>query len=58
MIFIKEFKPKKIKKCDTAESRKRFLNKKNKNLNFLLEERFLWMKKYIKNKKKIIELGS
>ena len=58
MIFIKEFKPKKIKKCDTAESRRRFLNKKNKNLNFLLEERFLWMKKYIKNKKNIIELGS
>ncbi len=58
MIFIKEFKPKKIKKCDTEESRRRFLNKKNKNLNFLLGERFLWMKKYIKSKKKIIELGS
>jgi len=58
MIFIKEFKPKKIKKCDTEESRKRFLNKKNKNLNFLLEERFLWMKRYLKNKNKIIELGS
>ncbi len=58
MIFIKEFKPKKIKKCDTEESRKRFLNKENKNLNFLLEERFLWMKKYLKNKNKIIELGS
>ncbi len=58
MIFSKEFNPKKIKKCDIAESRKRFKNKKNKNLRFLLEKRFLWMNKYIKNKKKIIELGS
>jgi len=52
MIFSKEFNPKKIKKCDIAESRKRFKNKKNKNLRFLLEKRFLWMNKYIKNKKK------
>ena len=58
MIFSKEFNPKKIKKCDIAESRKRFKNKKNKNLRFLLEKRFLWMNKYIKNKNKIIELGS
>jgi len=58
MIFSKEFKPSKSKKCDIAESRKRFKNNKNKNLRFLLEKRFLWMNKYIKNKKYIIELGS
>jgi len=58
MIFLKEFKPKKIKKCDISESRKRFKNQRNKNLIFLLEKRFLWMKSFIKNKKNIIELGS
>ena len=58
MIFPKEFKPKKIKKCDISESRKRFKNRKNKNLIFLLEKRFLWMRPFIKNRKNIIELGS
>ena len=58
MIFIKEFKPRKKKKCNILESRKRFKDKKNKNLRFLLEKRFFWMKKFIKNNKTIIELGS
>ena len=58
MLFPKEFNPKKIKKCDISESRKRFKNKRNKNVRFLLEKRFLWMKKYIDGKKNIIELGS
>ena len=58
MIFPKEFNPKKIKKCDISDSRKRFKNKRNKNVRFLLEKRFLWMKKYIDGKKNIIELGS
>lgn len=58
MIFSKEFIPKKIKKFNILESRKRFKNKKNKNLRFLMEKRFLWMKKFTKNKKNIIELGS
>ena len=58
MLFIKEFKPKKIKNSNIKESRKRFKDKNNKNLRFLLEERFLWMKKYLSNKKNIIELGS
>ena len=58
MIFLKEFRPKKIKRCDIAESRRRFMSKKNYNLRYLLEKRFFWMKKYIKNKKNIIELGS
>ena len=30
----------------------------NKNLIYLLNKRFSWMKKYIKRKKIIIELGS
>ena len=58
MIFLKEFNPKKIKKCNIAESRRRFKNKKNTNLRFLLEDRLLWMKKFIRGKKNIIELGS
>ena len=58
MIFSKEFIPKKIKKFNILESRERFKNKKNKNLRMLMEKRFFWMKKYIKGKKNIIELGS
>ena len=58
MIFIKEFNPKKIKNCNINESRKRFKSKKNNNIRFLLEKRFLWMKKFINGKKNIIELGS
>jgi len=58
MIFLREFIPTKIKECNIPESRRRFKNKKNKNLRFLMEKRFLWMEKYIKNKKNIIEVGS
>jgi len=58
MIFIKEFNPNKVKECNIPESRKRFKNKKNKNVRFLLQKRFFWMKKFLKNKKIIIELGS
>ena len=58
MIFLKEFYPKRIKKCSTLKSRKKFLNKKNKNSIFLLEQRFFWMKRFLKNKATIIELGS
>ncbi len=58
MIFFKEYNAKKIKDGDISKSRDRFKNKKNKNLIFLLENRFLWMKKFINNKKNIIELGS
>jgi SAM-dependent methyltransferase len=58
MFFPKKFNPKKIKVCNTKESRKRFKSSKNKNLRFLLEKRFLWMKNYLKGKKNIVELGS
>ena len=57
MIFPKEFYPKRIKNCSIHKSRKKFKNKRNKNTIFLLEERFFWMKKYLKQKKIIIELG-
>ncbi len=57
MIFPKEFYPKRIKNCSIHKSRKKFKNKKNKNTIFLLEERLFWMKKYLKQKKIIIELG-
>ena len=58
MIFPDEFTPKKLKNFNIYKSRKRFMNKKNNNLIFLLKKRFIWMKKYIKNKKNIYELGS
>ena len=34
------------------------MSSQNSNLIYLLEKRFLWMKKYIKGKKTIVELGS
>ncbi len=58
MIFPKEFYPQIVKECSILNSRKKFKNKKNKNVHFLLEKRFLWMKNYIKNKKNIFELGA
>ncbi len=57
MIFPKEFYPKRIKDCSIHKSRKKFKSKKNKNTFFLLQERFSWMKNYLKEKKIIIELG-
>ena len=58
MFFAKEFNPKRIKKCDTYKSRSKIIKDTNKNLIYLFEKRFIWMKKFIKNKKNIIELGS
>ncbi len=57
MIFSKEFYPKRVKDCSIQKSRKKFKNQKNKNTFFLLQERFSWMKNYLKGKKIIIELG-
>ena len=51
MILPKEFYPKRIKDCSIHKSRIKFKNKKNKNTIYLLEERFFWMKKYLKGKK-------
>ena len=58
MLFLKEYKSKKIKNENLNKSRKKVFNSKNLNLEFLLNKRFGWMKNYIKNKKNIIELGS
>jgi SAM-dependent methyltransferase len=46
-----------IKNLSPSEADIKF-NRKNKNLYFLLSKRFGWMKKYIKNKRIIIEIGS
>ena len=46
-----------IKNLSPCEANIKF-NKKNKNLYFLLLKRFGWMKKHIRNKKIVIELGS
>lgn len=57
-MFLSEYKPKKIKKDNVLSSRNKIFNSDNKNLNFLLNKRFKWIEKYLKNKKIIIELGS
>ena len=58
MIFIQEYKAKKIKAPNIYENRSRILSSKNSNLIYLLNKRFAWMKKYLRGKKHIIELGS
>lgn len=58
MIFIQEYKAKKIKTPNIYENRSRILSSKNSNLIYLLNKRFAWMKKYLRGKKHIIELGS
>ena len=58
MFFIKEYNAKKIKEPDNFNNRKRILSSKNKNLIYLLNKRFGWMKKYISKKKVVVELGS
>ncbi len=50
-MFFKEYNAKKVKEGDISKSREKFKNKKNKNLIFLLENRFFWMKEFIGNKK-------
>jgi hypothetical protein len=45
------------KKINLKNSREKFF-KDNKNFIFLITKRFNWMKKYIKNKNTIIEVGS
>ena len=57
MLFLKEYRPTKIKKDNIYQSRNKILKSNNTNLEFLLKKRFLWMEKHITNKKKIIELG-
>ena len=52
MINLNYFRPKNQKKFNLAKSREKFKKRKSKNLKFLLEKRYLWMKKYLDNKKK------
>ena len=58
MFFLKEYKAKKVKAPDNFSNRGRIMSSKNKNLIYLLNKRFSWMKKYLKGKKIIVELGS
>ena len=44
--------------ADVENAVKEFSLKKNKNLDFLLEKRFLWMKNFIKNNDKGVEVGA
>ena len=58
MFLKKKYISKSIKNPNIFENRKKILNSNNPNLIYLLNKRFKWMNKYIKNKKIIIELGS
>ena len=59
MFSLNEFiNPKLKKKSDPYKERLKIFSDKNKNLRFLLENRFLWMRPLLKNKKEIIEVGS
>jgi len=58
MLFLREYKSKKIKDENLYSSRHKIFNSKNPNLEALLEFRFSWMKRFVKNKRHIIELGS
>ena len=53
MFFAKEFNPRRIKKCNAYKSRLKIIKNTNNNLRYLLEKRFFWMSKFIKNKKNI-----
>ena len=57
MFFIKEYKAKNIKEPDILKNRKRVLSSKNLNLLYLLNKRFSWMKKFIKEKKLLLSWG-
>ncbi len=62
MFFKKRiFKKKKNRMRNDSnllQAREYFFTKKNKNLHFLLKNRFNWMNNYIKNGDNVIELGS
>ena len=58
MFFFTEYKSKKIKKPNILACREKIFASRNKNLLFLLNKRYSWMKKFIKSKKIVIELGS
>ena len=58
MFFKKKYISKSIKNPNIFDNRKKILKSNNPNLIYLLNKRFRWMGKYIKDKKIIIELGS
>ena len=58
MFLKKRYISRSIKNPNIFENRKKIINSNHPNLMYLLNKRFRWMGKYIKNKKIIIELGS
>ena len=60
MILPLEYKSKKKKKISEKLVREKIFNKSNNNLDYLLNKRFNWMKKYLSGHKRkvIFELGS
>ena len=58
MLLPSEYRSSKKKIFYENDVRKKIFHLNDNNLNYLLTKRFLWMKKYLKKKKIIIELGS
>ena len=58
MFLPREYKSSKKKIFHENDVRKKIFYKKDNNLKYLLSKRFFWMKKHLKKKKIIIELGS
>ena len=57
-MFLKKDTYQNLLKLISLKIKKRLINSNHPNLIYLLNKRFRWMGKYIKNKKIIIELGS
>ena len=58
MFLKKKYISKTSKSPNIFENRNKIIKSKNPNLIYLLNKRFKWMEKYLKQKKNIIELGS
>ena len=57
-VYFKHSENKMSQEGDILSARKYFFSKKNKNLYFLLKERYSWMNKFINETDLILELGS
>lgn len=57
-VFFKHSENRMSSEGDILSARKYFFSKKNKNLYYLLKNRFNWMNSFINDTDKILELGS
>ena len=57
-VYFKHSENRMKNEGDILSSRNYFFSNKNKNLYFLLKNRFNWMNKFIKKNDDVVELGS